>query len=214
MQKVVGSNPISRLSKPAGAGAFGLTPSRRMEAVKIGGGAVRKASRPRLVPAIVGYNGGDVLHRRCTVPCPRRRAVAQRPARRDASAQAPGAAGLLLGPAVVGGLRDGADRARPRAWRAGAAVPDAVAGRCGRAAAGRSSSRPTARHALPIPTAAARTPSAAPIWARTPSLVAASSLLIDYVLTVAVSVVAGSRDHERGSRRWRRTPSRCRSASS
>ena len=131
-------------------------------------------------------NAGDRLAR------PPRQAAAQRPARRDAAAQAPRAAGLLLRPALVGGLRDRADRARARARRAGAAAPDAV-GRARRS----SLLLVDRRRLLPADllrlsrTAAAPTRSAATTSARTRRWSRPSALLIDYVLTVAVSVVAG-----------------------
>ena len=137
------------------------------------------------------------LERKCELDCGAvarsfvGRAAAQRPARRDAAAEAAGAAGLLLGPAVVGRVRDRADRAGARPRRAGAAAPDAVAGGGGRACCWSSSSRPTARPATPTRTAAAPTPSAARTSARTPRWSRRRALLIDYVLTVAVSVVAG-----------------------
>ena len=47
-----------------------------------------------------------------------------------------------------------------------------------------------------------------------PSLVAAAALLVDYVLTVAVSVAAGSSPSPRPSRRSLRTVSNCRSPQS
>ena len=51
--------------------------------------------------------------------------------------------------------------------------------------------RRTARRSSPIPAAAGPTWSAATTWAGTPSLVAGASLLVDYILTVAVSISAG-----------------------
>ena len=55
----------------------------------------------------------------------------------------------------------------------------------------RSSSRRTARRSSPTRAAAAATSSAARTSARYPSLVAGASLLVDYILTVAVSISAG-----------------------
>jgi amino acid transporter len=49
---------------------------------------------------------------------------------------------------------------------------------------------------------------------RRPALVAASALLVDYVLTVAVSVAAGVANVVSAFLRWLRTPSRSRSAAS
>ena len=119
-----------------------------------------------------------------------RRAAAQRPTRRDAAAQAARAAGLLLGPAVVGGLRDRADHPRPRPRRTGAAAPTPWLAA-------------VVVVLLVIVVASYRQtceayPNGGGAYAvsrenlgEDASLVAASSLLIDYVLTVAVSVVAG-----------------------
>ncbi len=69
---------------------------------------------------------------------PPRRAASQRPTRRDAAAQAAGDAGLLLGPALIGRLRDRADPPRARSRRPRAPAPDAVGrGRRRRAACDR-----------------------------------------------------------------------------
>ena len=50
---------------------------------------------------------------------------------------------------------------------------------------------PIGRPATPIPAGAARSRSARPTSGRMPALTAAAALLVDYVMTVAVSVVAG-----------------------
>ena len=55
----------------------------------------------------------------------------------------------------------------------------------------RSSSPPTARRSAPIPTAAAPTSSPARTSASVAGLVAGSALLVDYIMTVAVSTAAG-----------------------
>ena len=55
-----------------------------------------------------------------------RRAASQRPTRGDAAAQAPRAAGVLLGPALIRRLRDRADHPRAGSRRSRAPLPDAV----------------------------------------------------------------------------------------
>ena len=120
-----------------------------------------------------------------------RRATAQRSARGDAATEAAGASGVLLRPALVGCLRDRADhpRARPRRARA--------------ARAARRGWRWALSLLLAIVVASYRQtcaayPNGGGAYAvsranlgENASLTAASALLIDYVLTVAVSVVAG-----------------------
>ena len=88
--------------------------------VKILRARVREASRPRrdTQPAHTLRSpdpGASVLH--TTEAAVRRPAAAQRPARRDAAAQAAGAAGVLLRPAQLGRVRDRADRPGARARR-------------------------------------------------------------------------------------------------
>ena len=124
------------------------------------------------------------------VPAVDRRAAAQRPARGDAAAEAARAAGVLLGPAVVGRIRDRADPDRARARRARAAAPD----RLGRSRGGAllaivvASYRQTCEA---YPNGGGAYAVSRANLGENASLTAASALLIDYVLTVAVSVVAG-----------------------
>ncbi len=145
------------------------------------------------------------------------RAIASSRLGRDAAAQEDRAAGLLLRPDLLGRLRDRADRAGARRRRRrvgflGLAAPIAV-GR--RGAAGSSSSRRTGRPASPTPAAVGRTSSARTTSGETAALTAAAALLVDYVMTVAVSVVSGVVAITSAvTVAWRRTRSRCRSASS
>ena len=137
----------------------------------------------------------------------RRPRHAQRPAGRDAPAQAHRAAGLRQRRAVVGGLRDpdeiliilslaGAAGCTPAPW-VGIAVVVVMLDR---------RRRRTGRTCTPTPAAAATTRSPPPTSGRRPALIVASALLVDYVLTVAVSISSGVREPRLGAPRsagWR-----------
>ena len=122
-------------------------------------------------------------------------ARSRRPSRSTSGSQDGRARGVLLGRDLLDGVRDRGDpvrhrgrrgdepRARPRPPR-----PDRDRGR---APASRSSSRRTARRSTPTRRAARAYIVSRENHGEMPSLVAGASLLVDYILTVAVSVSAG-----------------------
>ena len=120
-------------------------------------------------------------------------AAARRPAaphgkpRRDAAAEAPRPAGLLLRPALLERVRDRGDPAGALPRRGRAAAPDTPVAAAPSSSCCSSSSCPTGRPATPTRTAAARTRSAGRTSARTRRSSRRRRCSIDYVLTVAVS---------------------------
>ena len=112
-------------------------------------------------------------------------------ARGDAPAQASRASGVRKRRDVVGGLRHPGDPHHPGAGGDRVAEPYPLGGGGGRGRARRPWSPPTGRTCAPTPAVAATTRWPTPTWVHQFGLVVAAALLVDYVLTVAVSTSAG-----------------------
>ena len=109
------------------------------------------------------------------------------------------AAGLRLRRHLLDGLRHAGDPDRPDPGRRASPPPTTSCRSPSSCACCWSSSSPaTARRSWPTPAAAGPTSSAGRTSASQVALVAGASILVDYVLTVAVSVSGGRRRHHLG----------------
>ena len=125
----------------------------------------------------------QAVRRRQTDPVP------SRASRAAVARHGPGRA--VVRRAVVGGLRDRGDPARPDPRRRRRRSASPVRSRSSSPRSSRSSSSRTGRRFTPTRAAAAPTSSRRRTSARRRRSIAAAALLIDYVLTVAVSIAAG-----------------------
>ena len=107
---------------------------------------------------------------------------------RRAPVQEEGAGHLQLGRHQLERVRHRGDPARPRGGRRGGALPRASRSRSPSRSCSPSSPRATARSATPIRTGGGAYAVSKENLGKLPALVAAGALLVDYVLTVAVSI--------------------------
>ena len=124
-------------------------------------------------------------------PDPVRPPARERRGSRRAAVDPEGAGGLLQRQPVLGRLRDRGDHVHAARGRDRCVLADHPDLDRRSSPSSASSSSPTARRSAPTRTAAAATSSPRENLGQLAGLVAAAALLVDYVLTVSVSVAAG-----------------------